>query len=140
MTLWILDTDHLSLFENKDPIVSERFNRINRQCIAISTITIEEKIRGRLNSIKRASSREQIILAYARLRESLEDIRQFNVVDFDEAAALCFEEFRRQKIRVGTQDLRIASIAFSRTAVVVTRNIRDFSKVPGLILEDWTVV
>ena len=140
MALLILDTDIFSLLVRKEPLVVKNFNRFNSREIAITTITIEEAMRGRLNYIQRASSREEIILAYAKLRESLEDIREFNVVDFDEAAALCFEEFRRQKIRIGTQDLRIASIAFSRNAIVITRNSRDFSKVPDLILEDWTVV
>ncbi|MDY6804806.1 MAG: type II toxin-antitoxin system VapC family toxin [Cyanobacteriota bacterium] len=140
MTLLILDTDTFSLLVRKEPLVVKNFNRFNYRDIAITIVTVEEAMRGRLNYIKRASSRDKIILAYGKLGETLEDIREFNLVDFDEAAALCYEEFRRQKIRIGTQDLRIASIAFSRNAIVVTRNTRDFSKVPGLILEDWTVV
>ena len=50
-----------------------------------------------------------------------------------------FDEMRRQKVRVATMDLRIAAIAISNSLVLLTRNISDFSKVPGLITEDWTV-
>ncbi|MBU7582734.1 MAG: hypothetical protein KAF91_07460 [Nostoc sp. TH1S01] len=44
-----------------------------------------------------------------------------------------------QKINIGTQDLRIAAIALANNAIVVTRNHKDFSKIPDLSLEDWTI-
>ena len=48
-------------------------------------------------------------------------------------------DLRRQGVRISTMDLRIAAIAISRNLVLLTRNVSDFSKVPGLIIEDWTV-
>jgi tRNA(fMet)-specific endonuclease VapC len=36
-------------------------------------------------------------------------------------------------------DLRIASIAISRSLVLLTRNARDFGKIPELVMEDWTI-
>ena len=40
-------------------------------------------------------------------------------------------------MRIGTQDLRIASVALSIDAVVLSRNLRDFRQVPGLRVENW---
>ena len=54
------------------------------------------------------------------------------VLPYDVEAQLRFAHLRRQPVRIGTQDLRIAAIALSKHATLVTRNRRDFAKVPGL--------
>ena len=64
---------------------------------------------------------------------------QVNVLEFDRDAYNCYTELLRQRIRIGTQDLRIAAIAISRNGILVTRNKRDFERVPGLVFEDWSV-
>jgi tRNA(fMet)-specific endonuclease VapC len=61
-----------------------------------------------------------------------------NVMDFSQEAASRYAELLRQKIRIGTQDLRIASIVIANNGILVTRNQKDFSRVPGLTFEDWT--
>jgi tRNA(fMet)-specific endonuclease VapC len=49
-----------------------------------------------------------------------------------------FQEFKRAKLKVGTLDLRIASIVLAREATLVSRNLRDFKRVPRLTVEDWS--
>jgi tRNA(fMet)-specific endonuclease VapC len=46
---------------------------------------------------------------------------------------------QRQRIRVGSQDLKIASIALVNDALLLTANLRDFRQVPGLRVENWLV-
>ena len=73
------------------------------------------------------------------MRETIEDYKRVNLLDFDKEAYSCHMNFLRQKIRIGSQDLRIAAIALSVDGIIVTRNYQDFAKVPNLKIEDWTV-
>jgi tRNA(fMet)-specific endonuclease VapC len=61
------------------------------------------------------------------------------VIEFDQAAAAEFNRLRSCRVRIGTMDLRIAAVALTRGYTVLTSNTRDFSQVPGLTTEDWTV-
>nr|WP_306422118.1 type II toxin-antitoxin system VapC family toxin [Nostoc sp. CHAB 5715] len=92
-----------------------------------------------MNTINRADSSGELVLAYARLQDTLDDLNSISVVEFSEDAGNIYAELVRQKIRVGTQDLRIAAITLSRNGILVTRNRKDFEKVPNLLLEDWTI-
>jgi tRNA(fMet)-specific endonuclease VapC len=140
MTRYILDTDHLTLLKRNHPNVLRRVQHIPPEQIFTTIISVEEQIRGRLTVISQLSNQpEKLSRAYDYLFESLLDLHQFNVLRFDPTAAQYFQTLRQQKVRIGSQDLRIASIALSQTAVLVTRNYRDFTQVPGLHLEDWTI-
>ena len=80
-----------------------------------------------------------MILAYTKLWDTLEDLKILNILKFDRDAGTIYKEFFRQRIRIGTQDLRIAAIVLANNAILVTRNHRDFSQVPDLVQEDWTI-
>ncbi len=82
MKLWILDTDTLSLFQRAHPLVSQRVNTIPKEQLAVTVITFEEQMYGRLNRIRRANSQESLIFAYRQLRETLGDFRAIKVLDF----------------------------------------------------------
>ena len=114
----------------------------NAENLAVTIVTVEEVIRGRFKVIKNASEPSQadkLVLAYTRLWDTLDDFKNLNILKFDQNAFTIYTEFRRQKIRIGTQDLRIAAIVLANNAILVTRNYRDFSQVPDLVQEDWTI-
>jgi tRNA(fMet)-specific endonuclease VapC len=138
--LWILDTDHISLFQRGNTAVIRKIQSIARPEIAVTIVSYEEQIRGWLKIVSRSSSDfDQLTFGYGKLNETLDFYRTKTVLDFNAAAATQFQQLLRQKIRTGTQDLRIASIALAVGGTVVTRNQRDFQRVPGLSIEDWSI-
>jgi tRNA(fMet)-specific endonuclease VapC len=71
------------------------------------------------------------------LVEALLDFARFPIVPYDQPAEDCFQQLHT--IRIGTQDRKIGAIALANQLVLVTRNRRDFARIPGLVLEDWSV-
>ena len=61
----------------------------------------------------------------------------WRILPFDDAAADQFKSLRSRRIRIGTMDLKIASIVLVYDATLLSGNIQDFEKVPGLRVEDW---
>jgi tRNA(fMet)-specific endonuclease VapC len=137
MTQRILDTDHISLYQRGDRLVIDRVTYAILKPV-VTIISLEEQLYGRLNQIKKASSSNSLIAAYSGLKITIEYYNSVQVLPFDQNANKCFEDLMQQKIRVGTQDLRIAAIALSVNGIVVTRNQKDFSKVPNLQIENWS--
>jgi tRNA(fMet)-specific endonuclease VapC len=139
VSFWVLDTDHLSLLQRGHPNIIKRINSVEPQDIFVTIITFEEQIRGRMNSIKQAGTSNKLIFAYSKLRENLEDFKTLNLLDLEQNAYNCYSELLHRKIRIGTQDLKIAAIVISQNATLLTRNRRDFERVPALKFEDWTI-
>jgi len=61
------------------------------------------------------------------------------VLGYSSEAAKIAEQFRRQRMPIGAMDIKIASIVLASDAVLVTRNTRDFRKIMGLRMEDWSI-
>lgn len=138
MIRYILDTDHLSLFERGHPRVQTKFNATPSIEMAITIITAEERLRGRFLQIRTSPTGPACVLAYQRLREAIDDLKSLTILDFDFAAELIDQSLRKQKPRFPTQDRRIAAIALAHHCTLVTRNQRDFGQIAGLTLQDWT--
>ena len=49
-------------------------------------------------------------------------------------------DLRKQGVRIGTQDLRIAAMAVVHDTTLVTRNARDVAQAPDLVIEDWSAL
>jgi tRNA(fMet)-specific endonuclease VapC len=137
--MFILDTDHVSLFQRNDPRVSARVLATPPQELAITVITVEEQLRGRLDRVRRARSDAEVVRAYRNLLATSLYFRTITIIGFDEQAQTVFRRLRVQGIRIGTQDLRIAAIALNHGATLVTRNMRDFAAIPSLNIEDWSL-
>ncbi len=106
--------------------------------LAVTIVTAEEQLRGWLKLIRRASTGEGQVTAYRGLRIGLGYFSSVRLLDFDPLAAAQFEKLRKQKIRIGTRDLRIGAIVLAVDGVLLTRNRRDFRQIPGLVIEDWS--
>ena len=132
----ILDTDWVSLLQRENILLGSRLqanlDRFPTEEIFTTIITFEEQMRGWLSFVAKSKTLEQQIYAYSKLHGFLNNFRQSLVLDFDEKAAVIFKELKRQKIRVGTMDLKIASIAIEHNAILVSRNLSDFEQVPNL--------
>jgi len=141
MALWILDTDHVSLILNGDPVVARQLIR-QLPDTAITVVTVQELFNGWVGRINDPAQASQLILLYTKLWNTAEFLKTIRILNFDAAADACYKNLLSDKSlnqKRLQKDLRIASIALSVNGIMVTRNHRDFSKVPNLRIEDWTV-
>ncbi|WP_373540041.1 type II toxin-antitoxin system VapC family toxin [Chamaesiphon sp.] len=138
MTLYILDTDHLSLYGRNHSALIERL-QVDSVRLTTTAINLEEQLRGRLAQVAVAKVGISLANAYRWLSETVKLLSDFEVLQFTEEAQIIYREFRSQRIRVGTQDLRIASIVIAHNGVLLSINLRDFEKIPNLMVRDWTV-
>ena len=139
MSLFLLDTDHLTLYQMGHPRVLTNVARHMTDQLAISVITVEEQLTGWQRTLHQArddARREQI---YRRMALAVESLASWRVLPFSLAAMARHATLVRQRLNVGSNDLKIAATALDFNATVVTRNRRDFARVAGLSHEDWTV-
>jgi tRNA(fMet)-specific endonuclease VapC len=140
---YLLDTDHISFLQRRSSTeftrLMTRMGQYSSADFALSIVSFHEQVIGAHNFINRARTNTDLIRGYTLLRETLQGFASAPVLPFDAEAIAIFDKLRGQKVRVSTMDLRIAAISRSRNLVLLTRNVRDFSKVPGLVTEDWTV-
>ena len=125
----ILDTDDLSqlLFDTQ---ASQQLQGRLSDCdemVLLTVISAEEILRGWLAEIQRHREGRRLVEAYARFQHSLlEQLRDWNLLAWTDASDTIFRDLRAQRVRIGTQDLRIASVTLSIDAVVLSRKLRDF--------------
>jgi tRNA(fMet)-specific endonuclease VapC len=140
--MFVLDTDHMSALEWGSGAAGQRLitrlNKLSASEAVTTIITFEEQTRGWLSVLARARSLNEQVEAYRRLKRLLENYLKIDVLEFDARAAAEFERLQRLRLRIGTMDLKIAAIALTHDATVLTKNFKDFSRVPGLRVEDWT--
>jgi tRNA(fMet)-specific endonuclease VapC len=136
----ILDTDHFVEYQKgtspEAQRLKQRLDQTNEP-FGTTIITVEEVMRGWLAAIRRTMDPFRQINAYAKLRQLFRSFATWDVVEWTAASAAEFAALKRAKTRVGTMDLKIASVALANDSTLLSRNLQDFEKVPGLRVVDW---
>lgn len=128
---YLLDTNILSvLVRQSDHVLKRRIRQIGENQICTSIVVAAELRYGGLNSGSES------------LQEAIGQVLSvIQVLDLDEPTDRCYADLRHQLARegnmIGPNDLWIAAQALSRGLIVVTANTREFSRVSGLVVENW---
>lgn len=138
MSLYVLDTDTLTLWLRGHTRVCERVAETDPTELCVSIVTIEEMLRGWYTQIRRAKTDEQIERAYAALQPAVQIASRLPILAFDHEVIQRLAALRKRRLRIGANDLKIAATALENRAVLITRNGSDFRRVPDLIVEDWS--
>jgi tRNA(fMet)-specific endonuclease VapC len=138
MSLYVLDTDILSLYQNNHPIARPRVDAHSQE-VAITVITVEEGLTGWYTVLRRARRRDQLPPLYERLAKQVDYLARWQKLLFTLPAITRYERLLTLRLNVGRNDLRIAAIILEHGGILVTRNLRDFQRVPNLVVEDWSV-
>jgi tRNA(fMet)-specific endonuclease VapC len=139
MTPYVLDTDTLTLHQENHPAVVGHVAQHPPADIAITVLTVEEQMSGWYTRLRRARDVDDLAAVYERLPATAASLGRFQILSFTKPAILRFEQLRAAKLGVAKMDLRIAAVTLEVGGTVVTRNRRDFQRVPGLAIEDWSV-
>jgi tRNA(fMet)-specific endonuclease VapC len=140
---YLLDTDHLSIIQKSTgqdyQFLSARMEQIPISDFAVSVVTVHEQFLGSSTYISRARNSADIVRGYKFMEKLVWSFRTIPVLGFDDRAAAIFSSIQLQRVKVATMDLRIASIAIAHELTLLTRNDRDFMKIPGLVTANWTI-
>src|ERR1700686_445628 len=131
MLTYMLDTNIcIYVMKNYPPALLEKFNSLAEQ-LCISSITLGELHYGAEKSARRADNLTAIERLVARL----------DVLPFDARAASHYGQLRAELERAGTpcgpHDMQIGGHARSEGVIVVTNDLREFSRMPGVRVENW---
>ena len=139
---FLLDTDHISILQKQVgpdyAALIARLTQVSRADLAFCIVSFHEQVLGCNAFVAQANTAANIVRGYRMFDRVLSAFAAAVVLPFDANASLVLDTLKLQRLRVATMDLRIASIALSQGLTLLTRNSRDFSRVPGLVIEDWT--
>jgi tRNA(fMet)-specific endonuclease VapC len=136
----LLDTDHFSVLTDarntRHTQLAAKLSEVD-ESVAIPVIAVEEQLRAWLAQIHRAGNVHRQVAPYDRLIRLMAVLSEWDIARWSEQAADEFTRLRKERIRVGTQDLKIASLVLVNNALLLSANLRDFDRIPGLHVEDW---
>jgi tRNA(fMet)-specific endonuclease VapC len=139
MALFVLDTDTLTHYRSGHPQICARVRACAPADLAATIISAEEQLTGWYTLLRQARQPAQVERAYARLAETIQFYAGLQVLPFTLTSITRYQQLLPLRLNIGRMDLRIAAIVLENAATLVTRNLRDFQRVPGLTIEDWSV-
>lgn len=134
---YVLDTDTISALRRGNRGVLTRVMTVPTSDVFVTIVSLHEQIAGRLSVLNRPLQPPELVEAYERLSQMLDFYAAANILPYNEAAARLDDGLRTTLRRMGTNDRHIAAIALAHRAILVTGNIKDYRRVPGLVCEDW---
>lgn len=141
--MYVLDSDHLSVLQRQSGTefenLSKRCSALNPTDFFLTIVSFHEQFNGWTKFIARAKDSRSLIRGYTELEGVIEGFARSQLLPFSTASAEVYDDLRKQRVRVGAMDLRIAAIVIANQMTLLTRNIVDFERVPNLAFEDWTI-
>lgn len=141
--IYLLDTDHFSILQRRAgpeyARLSAWMGHFTPSDFACCVVSLHEQLVGAHAFLNQAKNTCGLMRGYRLLERLPRDYLTFTLLPFDPSAAAVYDGLLAQRLRVGTMDLRLAAIALCRHLTVLTRNLGDFGRVPGLKVEDRTV-
>jgi len=140
---FLLDTDHISILQKQSGpeyrALMPRIAQVPPAELAFCIVSFHEQVLGCNTYIAQAKTTADVVRGYLMFDRVLSAFAVALVLLFDAKASAVFDGLVGKRVRIATMDLRIASIALSQGLTLLTRNSRDFSRVPQLLIEDWTI-
>jgi tRNA(fMet)-specific endonuclease VapC len=129
---YLLDTNIcIYLIKQKPPKVLERFSNLALSDIGISSITVAELEYGVYKSQQQEKNRSAL----------MQFLIPLEIIEFDQAAATVYGKIRSdlesRGLVIGAMDMLIAAHALSLSVTLVSNNVREFSRIDNLSLENW---
>ncbi len=129
---YMLDTNIcIYVIKHKPETVFQKLQNINPEDVCISSVTYAELVHG----VEKSAAVEKNRLALSMLLANME------ILDFNVDAADCYGKIRaaleKKGTPIGTLDMMIAAHAQSLGYTVVTNNVKEFSRVSALQIENW---
>jgi tRNA(fMet)-specific endonuclease VapC len=138
MSIYVLDMDIASLHFHGNVEISRRISGIPLSDLATTIVNVEEMLSGWYTRLRKAKNDQQRMQAYIALEQAVRFAASLKTLQYDLQAIQNFENFRARKLRIGSNDMKIAAIVLATAdGVLVTRNRRDFDQVSGLMIEEW---
>ena len=139
MSLYVLDTDIVTLLRRGHGRVCQNVACHPSTDLAVTILTIEEQLSGWYRLLRTVTRPPQVARAYQELAEAVQFFGLWRILPYSVAAIACYDRLHALKTQVRKTDLRIAAVTLEHSAVLITRNLRDFQRIPNLVVEDWAV-